>query len=431
VLLIPSLGQAREIPLEYEKLVSDGGAKTSCCPDFSVELAKSMEKPQGSWKIPALKSEFPVYALVGLGGKDRLLVLDQEKAGDLFYNRVYFDVNGNRDLTDDRAFEEAPATENAPHRYLVHDFALESDSGSYLYSFSLDVEYKGRKGKKLKGSTVDRGLKLFLKPQCWYKGTFKQEDKTYRIAVMDRNGNGLFDDPPALPDLSKMEAGKAIELKGDGLFITSGEAIDPDSSLILGNTLVIGDCCYELDLNVAEKRIRLEEHAGPAGKVHASMNAEQYVLFNTQANSVVMVYEPKAGFSLIPGSYHLYAYRVKKKDGQGGLWVLDAVSTAETPVVEVKADSEGTLQFGEPYVSFAQVPEWSIEGIQKGFSRQASLEFVIRGAGKEKVTSLARISGGQSDIPLSEADKTLPREPGFKVIDLEGRIAMEGRFKYG
>ena len=82
-----------EVPLEYEREVS------------SIFLLKSAEAPPGEWKLPELKSETPVYLLAHLPGKRRLLVLDRRTGAETFFSRLYYDANGNRDLTDDPAFD--------------------------------------------------------------------------------------------------------------------------------------------------------------------------------------------------------------------------------------------------------------------------------------------------------------------------------------
>lgn len=418
----------QEIKIQYEFC---DFAKAGCDPEFELDLKKSAEKPEGSWNLPSLNAELPVYALIELGDDKRLLVLDQKDSNDPFYNVLYFDANGNQDLTDDPIVEKAPPTDDRPHGYVVKDVTLNSGTGSYDYAFFLGVEYKGRQGKKITESGVKRSLKLHMEPCCWYRGVIDIEGRPFRIAVMDQNLNGRFDDRPAEPDLSALKPGATIELEGDGIYMTSNETIDASYSLAMSDVLVIGSVAYALDLDVGARTMRLTFNAGQAGELIPSMPTEQFVLFNTDTHGVVSAYEPADRILLPPGPYRLYTYRTLKKDGRGGLWALAACSTREAPEARVMNGTQSILNFGEPFIPFAEVPEWSIQGIQKGFSQQASVEFVIEGAGKERVIDLIRLSGKDTNIALSKEEKNRPREPEFKVVDPEGKVVVEDHFKYG
>lgn len=57
--------------------------------------------PQGGVKYPALKSRTPLYGFVGLAKDSRCLVLDHSEGREGQYDLLYFDADGDRDLSDD------------------------------------------------------------------------------------------------------------------------------------------------------------------------------------------------------------------------------------------------------------------------------------------------------------------------------------------
>jgi hypothetical protein len=407
ILVLPGMTFAVDVALEFEPFTQEKG--TDCCPSFSVEVKKSLDKPEGSWSLPSFKSEFPVYALVALGDEERLLVLDQQSKDDLFYSRVYFDANANKDLTDDPVIDEEAPDEEGGHVYAVEGIALKAGNNSYKYSFRLNVEYKGRKNKKPSEAGVKRSLKLHLEPACWYRGRLDLEGGKYDICLMDQNGNGKFDDAAVLPDLAALATGTTMELVGDGLYIASGGEICPDFSLIVGDLLVVGNKTFRFDVRVEEELLTLAACDEAVARISLPMEAEQIGLFDPDNRRCVMIYGPGKEVALPPGKYHMYGYRALRKDAQGDLWSLIAAATRDTPGVRLVDGQKPTLKFGEPFKPFGEVPEWSIAGVQKGFSQQASIEFVIEGSGGERVTD----------------------EPRFKVMETGGDVAAQGEFKYG
>ena len=70
---------AIDIPLKYMKYPEK---RTSYLPTGIVHPEKRDTLPEGEWKLPELKCESPVYALVRLGDRDLLFILDKKEKTD-------------------------------------------------------------------------------------------------------------------------------------------------------------------------------------------------------------------------------------------------------------------------------------------------------------------------------------------------------------
>jgi len=63
--------------------------------------------------------------------------------------------------------------------------------------------------------------------------------------------------------------------------------------------------------------------------------------------------------------------------------------------------------------------------------QEAHLAFMIRGAGRESVNDLARISGTKSACTMSRSKSSLPLEPTYTIVDAGGKLVKQGNFEYG
>ena len=168
-----------------------------------VSLEKSTTAPAGAWKLPALQCETPVYAFLTLGGEKRLLILDVDNRSATFYNRIYFDANGNQDLTDDPAVGQENPSEPFAYSpsFALKDVPVKANGLTVPYSFRIYLNYRGRKSKIPSASSIKRSLKVFAAADTWYTGAFDHKGVQYRICIGDGNANGRFDDAPVIPDI--------------------------------------------------------------------------------------------------------------------------------------------------------------------------------------------------------------------------------------
>ena len=102
ILAAHAVGDGLEVPLEYVKFPE---RRTSYLPGGIAYPEKSLTPPEGDWKLPELTGEHPVFARLGLGEGEYLMILDRKARDEGFYTRLRIDTNLNRDLTDDPVVE--------------------------------------------------------------------------------------------------------------------------------------------------------------------------------------------------------------------------------------------------------------------------------------------------------------------------------------
>jgi len=79
---------------------SYGGAKRES--GVSVSLKNMSELPKNRFKLPTMSKGKQLYTVLEFADKERLMVLAQAKTGEKLFTKMYFDANGNKDLTDDQ-----------------------------------------------------------------------------------------------------------------------------------------------------------------------------------------------------------------------------------------------------------------------------------------------------------------------------------------
>ena len=425
---------AVQVPLKYTKYPD--GSK-SFHPSGSVGLDKTTKPPAGEWKMPRLISEYPVYAFVKIGDKKRLCVLVRQKKSDIFYNRLYFDSDGNYDLTDDPVIDGTLDSSNELRINAVFpsvDTTIEVDGKSLPYSFRPDVStsrLNQLSNEKYKERNINRYVRFSLRVNCSYSGEFKVNGQSYRIVLGDRNGNGRFNDRFTFRRLYQMKRRRPIYATGDNIFITSGKKIDSSDEQFCSDLLLVKDKLFNVSINTAEDRLTLTPVTKNLGALNLPMNAEWISLFTEDGKHYLNMYRPGKEIKVPKGKYRLFKYTALRKDEQGDMWRLSAGATNESPIITVGGRGKSVLKFGEPYTPVVEVTE--LGGRSSIRIRRVLLYFNVEGMGKEFLTDLSHISGTQTRIPLSERKDMghRPKEPTYKITKAGGEEVARGSFEYG
>src|SRR5437588_6907578 len=200
--LITAAGSARaeEVALRYT--LDPGGPPIST---LGQELVAS-DQPIQAVKLPRFHSRKPLYLTTRLGeGPDPTFTfaLDESEPG-AGYDLLYVDSRHTRDLT---------ATE--PYRLTRWQFSrgfkpvrllIDVGGSPTLYHAAIVVE--------------ERPAAATYRLQSWayYSGDARFGEKSYPIALVDSNGNGLFNDRAKGVDPEGAGDALLIELNGDGKF---------------------------------------------------------------------------------------------------------------------------------------------------------------------------------------------------------------------
>jgi hypothetical protein len=422
---------AIDVPLKYQKHPAES---EDFYPYGSNGFTVTLKKPPGDWTFPTLVSEKALYALVKIGDAERLCVLDKQKEDAKFYDRIYFDSNGNNDLTDDPVLD-GTIKFGSNNQYCYVDFQavdtkIKVDSQSLPFSFSprvfgymLEELAKSEFDEK----SVSRYISFMVNLNCSYTGEFKIGNQKYSVILGDSDCNGRFSDRFSVYKFKKPPPGRMrVFGQGDGFYITTGDKIKVYDVLTLGDMLLVKDKLFKVSISTAEGKMTLTPVTGNLVSLQLPVETERLSLYTEDEKHCLMAFQPSKKIKIPDGKYRLFNYQILKKDKQGDLWRLNATATTETPFVTVDGKGKPVVEFGEPYLPLIEVT------VRENTSR-ASIGFDIEGKAKEFVTDLSHISGDQTQIPLSEEENLghRPKEPTYKVVKTDGEVVTQGSFEYG
>jgi hypothetical protein len=422
---------AIDVPLKYQKHPAES---ENFYPYGSNRFTVTLKKPSGDWKFPTLVSEKALYTLVKIGDAERLFVLDKQKEDAKFYNRIYFDSNGNNDLTDDSVLDGTIRFETNNQYCNVEfpavDTKIKVDNQSLPFSFSPSIfgfMLEQLEKSEFDEKSVSRNISFMVNLNCSYTGEFKIGNQKYSVILGDSNCNGKFNDRFSVLKFKKPPPGRMrVYGRGDGFFITTGDKIDSFDLQVCGDLLLVKDKLFKVSISTAEGKMTLMPVTGNLVSLQLATDTERISLYTEDEKHCLMAFQPNKKIKIPAGKYRIFNYQIFKKDKQGDLWRLNATATTESPWVTVEGKGKSVVELGEPYMPLVDVR------VRENSSR-ASIGFDIEGKAKEFVTDLSHISGDQTQIPLSEEENLghRPKEPTYKVVKTDGEVVTQGSFEYG
>lgn len=417
-----------EIPLEYVQHVDRRGVFQ---PQGFSTVSMRFEPPRGDWILPELIGPNPLYGTAQIGGQERLFILSRQNKEDVFYNRLHFDANGNRDLTDDPVIEA-----DLEHREDEDWFAVSippikmriahgDKHTPYSFSASMRV-WRASQLSSMSRREQERMLRLILRAHCHYEGALELDDTSYRLALSDANVNGLFDDILSMQRSVMTVDGieRRLPQRPDGFFLSEGDRISRHDGQHLGRYLVLDNRVFKVRLDAARETLTLTEITDGLTSLPLAAETEQLTLMARDAGVGVMARRPGAVMPIPKDAYRLVAARITREDEWGDRWAFRGEGGDDASFVVATPDAETPLVFGEPLVG-------SVVGVQ---ARQAStyrLSFRLRGAGGERITEVSRISGRATEIPMSARRRNYPEEPTYQIVRPNGTVVAHGQLDYG
>jgi len=357
---------------------------------------------------PVYRSKRPLYGTVKLGtDKDGVytLVIDESKGTGTGYDTMYVDANGNRDLTDDPKLTAAPRENENDNRFVfpVVELAVRYGDATYPYHMKPVVDSYGSTSMSLSSAGC-----------C--TGDITLGTKTYKVAVFDDTGNGLFNDPYVAP---KNMGGDqvygqgdvlVIDLNGDGKFEKSYS--DTPELHHAGKYLSFGNTCYEISISPNGRNLTLKETGAKSGYITTGSATASVELLGDQG--ALKLHGKK---TVVPeGKYQFYACRLEGKDDKGKVWRIIGNGLRRQPAVNVEAKKKTKLAFGPPLTA-----EVSINKREDGAYVVA---LSIKGQGGEAYSA--------GNFELVDKDKTdRPPAPKVKIVDKDGITVAQGNFEYG
>lgn len=433
---------AVDIPLKFVKF-PDGA--TGFVPAGMTSLKLMLEPPAGEWKLPKWTTEKPLFGVVKIGSAERLLALDRQKSEDKYYNRIYFDANANRDLTDDPIVDGKEEFDSrGPFcrvKFGAVDTTIEAEGKMLPYSVRPELMVMNLaqySESNLDPRILPRYVNCTLRSNCAYTGEFNIAGRTYSVTLADTNGNGSFND---VFEIRKFPIPRrlAVSAQGDSFYISSDGKPDAIDRMIYGDWLVIGDKLFKVSVSSAKGMMILTPVKENLVSLKLAMLPERLSISMEDGKNCIMIFQPAQTIMIPLGRYRLFSYEVFKEDEQGDLWRLCANGTTDTPYFTVGEKDSAVLEFGEPYVPAVTIPNRqqgitvTVQGQTKRLSPRASLGLNIEGKGNEFITDLSRIKGDKTKISLSQKKNFghRPTEPTYVITKADGEVVTKGFFEYG
>jgi hypothetical protein len=393
---------------------------------------KRLTAPEG-WKLPPLVSEFPVFATLRLGDRDLLFVLDRTDPKQAFYDRLLFDGNQNRDLTDDAPLEAAAVRGrgegfDARRKIWFYHATFTSprveiavDGTNQPYAFRFTAYFSSGRGparadEPPAARAVADGLHLNFLTNFAYTGNFALNGHTYHVVLGDHDANGRVGEPPARP--------QPRGVRSDLLYLSPTRTMTYYDGFVVGDYLSLEGGLYEVSLHPAEKKLTLTPRTEGLGRIALAMETERLVLVTPDGSHRVMAFHPGRTVSVPAGRYRIESYQVRRPDDGGNTWTVRARGDENAPGVEVSPGGETHLEYGEPFR-----PTANLSAARTGTG--SGLGFQVLGAAGERVVGLTCDGQAASGIPRSATKKSMPAEPTYRVIGGDGQILAQGAFKYG
>lgn len=402
-------------------------------PDTNAEAFRRVIKAEPPYRDPQ-----PFRAVLDLGTQHFGFALDslQPAAGqNAAHDRLYLDLNGNGDLTDDQPIDAEK---------------LDGDTGparkfSYFPRISLAVDAGGSRVEYAFRLVASRniviglpGVGVSLTPTVCREGTIVLAGRRRSVALVDFNCNGRFDDKLTIsggsPDGRVTPHGDLLILDPEHLGRASpADLQDPiamKDHALLGRQVQLAGRYYDLAVTPAGDRLTLTPSAVPLGQVTRPCPGFSGVLYG--ASGVVKIPAGAAPVLVPEGRWQLLRYTI----AHGATPAPAGRTTRKTPAVtpttppapprgtrlvaagrndsqavEVRKDDTVKLPFGPPYRTVVRPSGRTAAG-------EAVLLLSLIGAGGEVCTDL-------------QLDGRRPAPPQITIRDPDGRIVQEGPLRHG
>jgi hypothetical protein len=385
----------------YLPIGRDGGAT-------AAEFSRIIEKE------PKYASPNPCRGTAHLGSQSYGFALDCSK-GSAGYGRLYFDLNGNGDLTDDRYVDgESTSGDQAGnaimYRFPRIDLTVDADGTKVDYSFLFTAIYQ----KSRNNEHVSASLYAAAYREADLRGVGK---KKHHLVLVDYNSNGRFDDEFKVNDRG---SGSVFPLPGDMLLVDPSPTATLDMDLTSGDNrylvsklVNLGGKFFELKVSPSGDKVELNPASVDIGYVSSQHPGFRAILHGDQG-FLKIGGERTKGIPLPVGEWKLLSYTVdfggSPMKGRGGATRVAARATSDCKSLEIVKEKTVDLPFGPPFR-----PQVRVTG-RRG--EEAQLGLSILGAGGEICTNLV-VNGNR------------PESPEFVITTPKGEVVERGKFKYG
>jgi hypothetical protein len=385
----------------------------------------------------------------------------------IVYNRFYFDRNHNGDLTDDKVIQSesgdsrmlSSSMDYAQARFPVVTVPLEAGGAKYEYAFSVNVTYQAME------ESMGYAFASFS-AAAYREGEITLEGKKRKVALVDFNSNGRFDDVMAIREEVRGRAGEIYPQYGDILLLDPQANLpvylNPSDVTSSGNRYNVSKLVsiegkfYDLTIAPAGEKLSLKAVTPSIGYVTNPNEGFTAVVYSDKGFMKIAGGKSKPA-SLPEGTWKLLSYTIdqtgieekpkpasekKGKPGEKGKEAVkpsellsavaralgggvaaaspgmpmrftrvSAQATSDCKPIEVRKGQTVALPFGPPYKPVVRVDY--AQGAD-----QVRLGMTLVGSAGERCSDMM-VRGGR------------PTRPEFTVSNPKGEIVYRGNFEYG
>jgi hypothetical protein len=381
----------------YFKLGSAAGKS-----DGKGESASQAEFARIITHEPVYHSANPLRGVVQFGDHRYGFAIDSAGGKVAGYNRLYFDFNGNGDLTDDKPVAAVSSGAQSGGMAITQfpriDVKVDAGGKSYEASFLPSVISRQTPGDSYATATFYAASVR--------EGHIERGSKHINLLLVDHNSNGRFDDA-----VSVRSNGDALE--GDLLLVnpkakkrvSSDAELDRDRNFI-NKTVCIGKEFYRIELPASGETLKLTPAKISLGSVSNSSPAFRAVLFCEDYGVIAIGRAKDSKIPLPEGAWKVLRYSIEGGNGT----IVSALFGSESPPVTVAKGATARLPFGAPFHAAVTAARTS--------PQQVALSLSILGVGGERCTSLT-IQGKKPPNPL------------FVIKDKNDKVVRQGVFEFG
>ncbi|MCX5670180.1 MAG: hypothetical protein NTU94_02515 [Planctomycetota bacterium] len=264
---------------------------------------------------------------------------------------------------------------------------------------------------KMRLMTHARGQMLWMSAAGYFQGEVTLGGQTYRVALVDANGNGRASDVSGLSGDDKEWHGKdrlAIDRNQDGKFTDTAESVEVQW---LSKTVRVRDVYYSVQVAPDASSIRLDEMKPKIGTLDLPGADVSLVLVSEMGIHALGGGDGK--WALPEGEYFTRSFTLSKSDRAGEKWTLSDLSTfGALRRFKVLTGETVTLKVGPPLAL-------KVEAASGGPGR-VTLNLGLAGCGGELYS-----------VGLEKAGGVRLPAPKVKILDGSGKVLAEGNSEYG
>ncbi len=382
------------------------------------------------------QAEYPLRAVITLADRKYAFILDKQSKQSQGYDRCYFDLNGNGDLTDDIPIDVPKAYKTAEsHRSrngfvtTVYQFprvelTLHSEGTEWNYPLFLSSITTTR------DKDLSVGATFF--PAAYRQGEILLRGSKHTLVLIDWSTTGRFDVPVSFASNGK-GVHEFLDQIGTEFLVDPKHLANPSITQhrqFLGKMNALGGRFYNIKVTPGGDELTCTPVEVPMGRITVPQPPCNVWLINDDG-FIALDLRDSAPVDVPVGKWRLLAYTLWRgaKTGQasatskaGGKAACPKGSVSELPKsiwvytdrvldcepITVVANQTTTMKIGPPYA-----PTLTVE--RKG--KVATLGVQVRGIGQEKIHPWV------TGITQSK--------PKIRITDPQGNLVEQGSLEYG